>query len=102
MTIGSTYSFVATIRDLENYAAPITNALFVNVPQVYINGVIHTIATVDQIPSLSTYAPLASPNFTGNPTVASNPILVRTTTLTPAYYGAGRKIELDVSGTNTA
>ena len=48
-----------------------------------------TIATVNQIPSLSGYAPLASPALTGSPTVGGNPILGRTTTLDPAYYGAG-------------
>ena len=61
-----------------------------------------TIATVNQIPSLSGYAPLASPALTGSPTVGGNPILGRTTTLDPAYYGAGRRIELDVSVANTA
>ena len=61
-----------------------------------------TIATVNQIPLLRGYATLASPALTGSPTVSGNPILGRTTTLDPAYYGAGRRIELDVSVANTA
>ena len=65
MTIGSTYSFVATIRDMENYAVPIDGALFTSIPQVYMNGTLSTMALVSDIPSLTGYAKLASPAFTG-------------------------------------
>ena len=133
MTIGTTYSFVATIRDMENYAVPIDGALFTSIPQVYMNGGItnmalvsdipsltgyaklaspaftgtatlggQTIATVNQIPVVTGYAPLANAALTGSPTVNGGYILGRGTTISPAYYGAGRYIEMDVSSANTA
>ena len=61
-----------------------------------------TLATTDLIPSLTGYAPLASAAFMESPTVNGNNILGRNTTLSPAYYGAGRRIELDVSTVNSA
>ena len=51
---------------------------------------------------LTNYATLASPALTGTPTVNGNDVLGRCTTISPAYYGAGRRIEMDVSTANTA
>ena len=48
------------------------------------------------------YAPLVNAALTGTPTVNGNNVLGRATTITPAYYNAGRNIELDVSATNAA
>ena len=61
-----------------------------------------TIATVNQIPIVTGYAPLTSAALMRSPTVNGNYVLGRSTTISPAYYGAGRCIELDVSTANTA
>jgi len=65
MTLGLTYSFVTTIKDMENYVVPMTNALFMTIPQVSTGGVIQTMGLLSDIPSLTTYTKLAIPAFTG-------------------------------------
>ena len=72
-TIGATKVSVATRVDLVNY----------------------TMALASDIPSMTPYALLASPNFTGT-TLSSQPLLARSTTPSPAYYNAGRRIEWNV------
>ena len=93
---------VATIDDVVNYAAPLINAVFTTKPQVQIGSLFYTIALVSDIPIMTPYALLASPNFTGTPTLSSQPLLARARTLSPAYYNAGRRIELDCSTASIA
>ena len=57
MTIGTTYSFMASIRHMYAYAAPIDNAVFTSTPGVFVNGVNTLMALYTDIPSLTSYAP---------------------------------------------
>ena len=60
-----------------------------------------TVATTDQLPTMSLYATLANPDFSGTPTILSHPILFQNTSVLPAYYSLGRYIELDVMTANS-
>ena len=62
----------------------------------------NTVATTNQLPDISLYAPLAAPNFSGTPTVSNREILTQNTSVLPAYYNLGRSIELDVMAVGTA
>ena len=50
---------------------------------------------------LTSYATLVSPPLTRSPTVNRNNILGRAMTISLAFYGAGQRIEMDVSVANT-
>ena len=52
-------------------------------------------ALYTDIPSLTPYATLDSPAFTGTSNLGGDPLLARANTLSPAHYNAGQHIELD-------
>ena len=96
MTIGKTYSFISNIRNIWYYSTYKECSVY-NDTQVLIGGMSYTTAQASDIPVMTHYALLASPNFTGTPTITSLPLLARATTLSPAYYNAGQRIDMDVS-----
>ena len=72
------------------------------IPSMDIYVSIGSRVTTSQLPTMSLYATLAAPNFSGTPTVSNREILTQNTSVLPAYYNLGRYIELDVMTANTA
>ena len=53
-----------------------------------------TVATTDQIPSLTGYTTLASPAFTGNATLGGENTLTQAINIIPSYKSVGRYVEI--------